>query len=144
MASVGSICPRRMSSNLRLFFEHSESSLSYRPPQIIKAAAATFLYIPIAVDGTAHENASAYFLLERGEWVPIEAATWLEDLRRRLPTGLEIRKGVWPDLETMTAEAGLYRSGDDNASPTGGIVRIRLAIRSKHLVIDSLITQKAH
>ena len=53
-------------------------------------------------------------------------------------SGLEMRMGVWPDLHTMRAEAGLYQPGDPNCCPTGGIVRARLAIRSQRFVIVSV------
>jgi hypothetical protein len=134
------------SSNARLLFERVAGdieSLRYEQPQIIRAAAGTLLYLPVAVDGTGHFNESEYFLRDRGAWEPVEAEKWLEDLRRRIPAGLEIWKGVWPNLQTMKAVAGLYSSGDANCCPTGGTARIGLAIRSRHVVIQSLVVEKA-
>ena len=133
------------SSGARLLFERVAGqigALYYEQPQIIRAAAGTLLYLPVAADGTGHINESEYFLRDRGEWVPVEAEKWLDDLRRRIPAGLEIWKGVWPNLQTMNAVAGLYRSGDANCCPTGGKARIGLAIRSRHLVIESLVIEE--
>jgi hypothetical protein len=57
---------------------------------------------------------------------------------QHIPAGLETRKGAWPEIRTMRAETGLYRPGDANCCPTGGVVRARLAIRSNRFVIESL------
>jgi hypothetical protein len=133
------------SENARLLFERVEREIATvysEKPEIVRNSAGTLLYLPVAVDGTGHGNASDYYLREAGEWVPIEAATWLAELRTRIPAGLEIWKGVWPDLRTMRADAGLYRADDANCCPTGGIARIRLAIRSRQLVIDSVVVDK--
>ena len=130
---------------VRLFLERVEreiGSLQYGPPQIVRNAAGTILYLPIAIDGTAHENASEYFLRDAGTWQPIEAQGWLKDLSRQLPAGLGIWKGVWPDLRTMQAEAGLYRQSDANCCPTGGRARIRFSIRSSRFVLDSVAFER--
>ena len=117
-------------------------SLQYDPPQIIRNAAGTILYLPIAVDGTAHLNASEYFLREAGEWQSIEAEEWLKNLSQQVPTGREIWKGIWPDLRTMQAEAGLYRRGDADCCPTGGTARIRFSIRSRRFVLDAVVFEE--
>lgn len=129
-----------------LLFERvagESGSLRYDRPQIIKGAARTLLYFPIAIEGTAHENASEYFLRDEGAWERVEAYEWFQDLLRRIPAGREIRKGVWPNLQTMTGTVSLYRSGDANCCPTGGTARFALAIRSKHFVIDSFVIEDA-
>jgi hypothetical protein len=135
----------RSSSDIRLLFERVTSdigTLLYEKPQIVSSRDGTLLYLPIALDGTGHGNESEYYLREKGEWEPIEAQEWLSDLQSRIPAGLGIWKGVWPKLDTMQAEAGLYREGDANCCPTGGTARIRLAIRSRQLVIDSVAFER--
>lgn len=134
------------SGNASLLFERVDGeigSLRYSRPQIIDAAAGTLLYLPIAIDGTGNDNASEYFLRDGSAWELVEAVEWFQGLLRRIPVGLEIRKGVWPNLQTMTAVAGLYRSADANCCPTGGKARIALAIRSRHFVINSLVIEEA-
>jgi hypothetical protein len=111
-------------------------------PEIIRNAAGTVLSLPIAIDGTGSGNASEYYLREGRAWAPIDAETWLGDLKPRIPTGLELRKGVWPDLHTMRVDVDLYRPGDANCCPTGGTARAQLAIRSRRLLIESLVLEK--
>jgi len=133
------------SENARLLFEsvaREIGTIRTEKPEIIHSSAGTLLYLPVAIEGTAHGNDSEYYLRGTGEWLPIEATTWFAELQKRIPAGLGIWKGVWPDLRTMRAEAGLYRAGDANCCPTGGIARIRLAIRSRQLVIESVVVDK--
>jgi hypothetical protein len=131
----------RSSGDIRLLFERVSNdigALIYEKPQIISGRDRTLLYLPIALDGTGNGNESEYYLREKGKWEPIESQGWLSDLQSRIPAGLQIWKGVWPKLDTMEAEAGLYRKGDANCCPTGGTALIRLAIRSRQFVIDSV------
>jgi hypothetical protein len=134
--------------NARLLFErvHPEVGIMVYPerPQIVRNSAGTLLYIPIAFDGTGVFNASEYYLYGADGWEKVDSASWLDDLLKRIPAGLEIWKGVWPDPQTLEAVAGLYRRGDSNCCPTGGTARIRLSIRSRRMVIDSLEVERVN
>jgi hypothetical protein len=129
---------------VRLLIERVEEigTMQYDPPQIIRNGTGTILYLPIAIDGTGHYNASEYFLWDAGKWQPIESQGWLKNLSQQMPTGLEIWKGVWPDLRTMQTEVGLYRGGDANCCPTGGRARIRFSIRERRFVLDSVAFER--
>ncbi|HEV3139868.1 MAG TPA: hypothetical protein VGY57_05105 [Vicinamibacterales bacterium] len=132
--------------NARLLFERADLDLGLAvypdKPEILTVASGTMLYIPIQVDGTGAGNESEYYLREAGQWIAIDAESWLADLSKRIPAGLEIWKGVWPNVHTMRAEAGLYRRSDANCCPTGGRARIQLSIRSRRFVIESLTIEK--
>jgi hypothetical protein len=125
-----------------LLFERVSSDIGiYRydiKPEIIRNRFGTILYVPIVVDGTANFNESEYYLLDTRTWRQIDSEAWLADLAKRIPRGREMRKGVWPDLHTMRAEAMLYNSGDANCCPSAGSALARLSIRDKKFVIDSL------
>jgi hypothetical protein len=133
----------RSSETATLLLERASIDLGIylflQKPAIVTTSVGAVLYVPMTVDGTGSGNASEYYAWDSAEWKPIEAEAWVGDLQRRLPPGLEIRKGVWPDLRTMSAETGLYRPGDANCCPSGGVVRVRLAIRSSQFVIDSFV-----
>jgi hypothetical protein len=130
----------RGSGDLRLLFERVRDIGAYRarPPQIVSHEGRTILYLPIEVDGTGHFNESEYYLREAGVWQRIEAEGWKEELKRRIPAGLGLWKGIWPDVTTLKAEAGLYRDSDANCCPSGGTARIQLAIRRRRFVIESV------
>ena len=130
---------------LQLVFERADPEIGlvvYRQPELVENAAGTLLHLWIKSDGSGNHNESEYYLRVAGHWERIETEAWLSDLRQRLPAGLEIWRGIWPDLHTMLAEASLYRAGDANCCPSGGIARIQLAIREKRLLLDSLVVEE--
>jgi hypothetical protein len=135
----------RGGTTARLLFERATrdiGTLYYQPPQIIRVGKDTVLHLAIAVDGTGHFNQSEYFLRNNGTWAPMETQRWRNDVGRRVPPGLGIWKGVWPDLDTMTAVANLYKPKDANCCPSGGSLRIKLAIRSHGFVATSIVFEK--
>jgi hypothetical protein len=117
-------------------------TLRFLKPEIVQSGSGTLLYVPIAVDGTGNYNSSEYYLREGAQWQRIESEAWLRDLAGRLPSGLEIWKGVWPDLRTMRATSGLWKKGDGNCCPTGGTARMKIAIRDRGIVLDSLVIDR--
>lgn len=110
----------------------------YDRPEIIESSAGTVLVVPIRVDGTGSGNESEYYLRQEGIWLRLDATSWLQELRRRIPEQFGMWKGLWPDLRTMTAKTGLYRPDDANCCPTGGEIRVQLTIRDGALVIIDL------
>src|SRR5687767_12192493 len=132
-------------TDVRLIFERVSGDIGmfvYREPVLAPSAAGTLLQLPIAYDGTGNFNASEYFVREGQRWERIDAASWLADLAKRLPPGVSLWKGVWPDLLTLRAEAGLYREGDGNCCPTGGLARIQLAVRDKRFILESVTIER--
>lgn len=134
----------RSGENALVLFERADPEYGifyFERPEIVPTAAGTVLYLPTVMDGTGHGNGSEYYLRESEEWRPIDNSEWLAELKKRLPQGLEIWKGIWPDLRTMQAETGLYRSGDANCCPTAAIVHIQLAIRSRQFVLEAVVIE---
>jgi hypothetical protein len=136
----------RAGTGARLVFEYVDREIGNNsfphPPAFVPNAAGTLFDIPIAISGTGAGNESQYYVRSAGRWERLDADTWLADLGKRIPKGLEIWKGVWPDLKTMRARAGLYREGDANCCPTGGAAEIRLGIRGRQFVIESMTITK--
>ncbi len=132
----------------RLLFERASSEIGiyvYDEPEIVESTAGIILALTIRFDGTGNGNASEYYLRKKGAWQRIESETWAEDLRKKIPAGLEIWKGVWIDLETMTAKAGLYRKGDGNCCPTGGEAHVQVAVENDRFEVKSVkIEQRGH
>lgn len=130
-----------------LYMERGDDDIGtniYAKPELVRNSFGQFLYIPIRVDGTGNFNASEYYLWndERREWTLLDATSWLKDLQKRLPPGLSIWKGVWPDIATMTAEAGLYHQDDGNCCPTGGIAEITLSLKNNRFMLKSFKIRK--
>lgn len=130
------------SGSAQLMLERANSEFGmflYERPRIVRNSTGTMLYVPIELAGAGHGNMSEYFVLDQQRgWRQLDAQSWLKDLASRLPPGREIWKGVWPDLETMEATAGLYRPGDGNCCPSGGSARIELGIDGDRFVVKRL------
>jgi hypothetical protein len=127
----------------RLLMERVDPEIGvvlYEKPEIISNASGTFLYLPIRVDGTGAGNISEYYLWNEktNGWDLIESEYWIKDLRQRLPDGLSIWKGIWPDLKTMSAKAGLYREGDANCCPSGGTAFMDLSVEEGRFRLKSV------
>ncbi len=104
--------------------------------------AGALLEIAFRASGTGNLNAGAYFLWRNGGWRPLDAQAWITDLQRRLPRGLSVRKGPWPDLDAMTFDSPLWKEGDANCCPSGGVVYVELGIEGDRLVIRSLKVER--
>jgi hypothetical protein len=107
----------------RLVFERAFPEVGmfvYEMPELVETAAGTVLELKIALDGTGHGNESEYYLRKKGAWQKIESKSWVDDVIKKIPPGVQMWKGLWIDLETMTAKAGLYKKDDANCCPTGG------------------------
>jgi hypothetical protein len=114
--------------------------LLYEEPVILRNSHGTILHVPIALDGTGHGNESEYYTFqdETKEWRKLETEAWLSGLTGWIPDGLAINKGIWPNLETLTATAPLYRGSDPNCCPSGGEMNVQLEITGGRLSIKSV------
>jgi hypothetical protein len=118
----------------------------YSKPAMATHSFGTLLDVPIRVDGTGNFNESEYYLWNANQkkWNLLDSTSYIDDLGKRLPAGLSIWKGVWPDIKTMTATTGLWRADDGNCCPSGGTAAVMLAVKDGRLVIKSLeITKDA-
>jgi hypothetical protein len=58
-----------------------------------------------------------YYRWQSGQWKPVKARGWLRDLAKHLPKG-EVINAVagWPNFDSMSAQATLYRAGGAGTS----------------------------
>lgn len=132
------------SGPLQLLFKRAAEDLEmfgYEKPQLIPSPQGPLLLLPIVVVGTGAGNESELYIREKGRWERIDTESWLKDLTARLPKGREIWKGIWPDYQTMTAEAGLYKPADANCCPTGGNATIQLSLNHHKIELKSVSFQ---
>jgi hypothetical protein len=131
------------SPQARLLFERASEDIGiyvYDKPEFIRSQYGTLLLIPIRLDGTGAGNVSELYIREDDHWASIDTESWMKDLDSKIPKGLQIWKGIWPDYRTMTAETGVYREGDANCCPTGGKVLIRLDLANHSIVLKDVRT----
>lgn len=121
-------------------FDEEGAVLYYRKPEMANHSFGTLLHVPIGVYGTGNFNESECYLWSEKQkgWKLLDSTSWVDDLGKRLPAGLEIWKGVWPDIKTMTAKTALWRENDANCCPSGGTAAVALAVKDGRFVIKSL------
>lgn len=115
----------------------------FAAPRVIEASAGKLLLLPGTGRGTAQENESALYRFEHGTLQEIDDKSWLEGLGAKLPKGLGWDHGIFPDYAKMAAETALSRPGDPNCCPTGGFVRIEIAIENDTVVLKSVTPETA-
>ena len=108
----------------------------FNEPEALRYGEQLLLLIPGHIEGTGNFNASRLFRQDAARLAPIDLAGWLGDLGAKLPAGLAVWKGVYPDFETMTADTPLWKEGDGNCCPTGGRALIHLALKGQSIVLD--------
>lgn len=124
---------------VEMFHEHAADADSYfETPFISSDTHDTLLVAPVQISGTGSFNDNDYFIYKLGRWVPMDSESWLADLSKYIPSGLEIWKGVEPNVASMTASASLYRPGDANCCPSGGTALIDLMIAGNRLSIKTV------
>lgn len=131
------------SQQLKLFFDRGSYDIglrSYTKPEIVQNQFGKFLYVPITLDGTGNFNESDYYLWDDGikGWSYLDSNRWLDDLEKYLPRGTQVGSGVWPNLNTMTAEVFLYRKNDPNCCPSGGRALVTLSVEKGRFNIRSV------
>jgi hypothetical protein len=125
-----------------LDFERADSEIGsryYNKPEIVDVGNRKLLSLSIRIDGTGAGNESEYYVRQNSKWIQIESESWEKQVLEQIPVGLKIYKGIWPDLKTMKAEAGLYKKGDSNCCPTGGRALIDLELVENQIRVKKLI-----
>jgi hypothetical protein len=69
----------------------------------------------------------SYYRWRSGHWIPVDARSWLRDLSKQLPKGQSIKAGVWPDADSMSAQASLYSTGGSGVNDKVAEVELGLA-----------------
>lgn len=115
----------------------------YGTPKILHSAARVLLHIPASEDGTGNFNREILYVWAEDGWRDVDVTSWLDDLAHRLPPGVGVQKGVYPDYATMKAGTPLWRDDDGGSCPTGGRARIGLQWRGDRIAVRSVRIEKA-
>lgn len=133
--------------DVSVLFQHvADLGLTYfQEPVIVENRYGHWLHVNIRDDGNAHFNVSIYYHWDGAGWSAIDSESWLDALRvyvdaptNDLEPGLHLRKGIWPDLSTMTASTTLYRPNECNACASGGWLDVVLGFASGSFIIESI------
>jgi hypothetical protein len=127
---------------LRVVLRHGLAGGLPGDTAIYRNKAGLILDIPVYLAGTGRFNGSGYFIREGGRWEPIDFKSWQHELARRLPKGLGVWKGPWPDLRTPSFDSPLWKERDANCCHNGGYVHATLGLENRRLFIRDLTVRR--
>ena len=127
---------------LRLRLAPDGDGATFGKATILRTRARTLLHIPGSESGTGNFNREALYLWRDGRWIDVDTESWLKTLEKRLPPGLGVWKGIYPDYNTLRAHTLLWRKGDSNACSTGGSVDIALAWAGDKIGLSGVTVHK--
>lgn len=115
----------------------------YEPPTLLMVEGEMYVAVAGRMAGTGNGNADVLF-----RWSPdaaeplvqVDNWSWREQLAERLPTGLEVWKGVdyrYPDSDVW-AWTKLWQPDDGNCCPSGGEAMLGFEIRDDVLVLGAV------
>lgn len=126
----------------RLVLERMDPGATrYEPPLVVRSGRNVILELAAAAPGAP--AARSHYLWQGGRWVPVENRAWLRELAPRLPRGTSLRPGVTPEAETMSARAPLYRAGDAECCPSGGVAEVGLGLAKGRFTVKSVKLEPA-
>ncbi len=110
---------------------------AFEKPAIIRHTTHVFLEI---FSGMGQVEGASHYLLADGEWHDIDGQALWDAIKKRIPAHLQ--GGFGPkmgiDIRRMTAEVLTYRENDPHCCPTGDIAHVKLAVKNKQFVMQSM------
>jgi len=131
----GTVVMKETSSKLEPIWGGFGSAKSSEEPKIFQLNGASFVSIPVRYSGTAAAQNDGLLSFRNGQWHEVDTQTYQADLKKRIPAGLSIEKGLYPDYRKMTVESGLWKKSDPNCCASGGQFTAKLSVENDRLVI---------
>ena len=106
----------------------------YDDPRLVQTKYGDILTLSARLpDGSESKN---YYRWQSGKWVPVESRAWLRELARQLPKGEAINAAaVWPDADSMSAQAKLYRAG---GAASDKAAKVELAVSKDRFTVKKV------
>ena len=114
--------------------------VQYDNPQLMHTAYGDILTLSAHLAGGGESK--SYFRWKSGRWMPVDARGWLRDLAKQLPKGETINAGIWPELDSMSAQATLHSAGDSGVSDRIAAVELGI-VKDRFVVKKVTLVQKA-
>jgi hypothetical protein len=115
-----------------------DAAFWYDKPRILRAGGHIVLHVPADESGTGNFNRELLYAWANDAWHDVDVVSWHDELDRRLPKGLVILKGVYPDYEKMTAETPVWRQEDGPQCAEGGRAHVELQWRGDRIAVGGV------
>jgi hypothetical protein len=123
---------RAYTPEARLLLSRIDSGATeYDDPVAVVNDHGRFMMLSARSPGAPAEK--SYYLWRKDRWLALDARSWVRDLTKRLPKGATLKTAdVWPDIETMSAQATVYRQGD---AGRGQVAKVELALSKERFTV---------
>ena len=112
----------------------------YDEPRLVQTKYGDILTLSARLAGGGVSN--SYYRWHSGRGLPVESRAWLRDLAKQLPKGETIKAQVWPDIDSMSAQATLSSAAGAGARDQVAEVELGLA-KDRFTVKKVTLAQKA-
>src|SRR4029077_6154897 len=121
------IFERLAAATLRpILISGDDAAFAYDKPKILRAGGRVVLHVPAYESGTGNFNRELLYAWGDNGWRDVDVTGWLDEFKHRLPKGLGVLKGVYPDYARMTAETPVWREQDGPTCAEGGRAHVEL------------------
>ena len=131
---------RAYTPNAKLMLQRIDpGATEYDDPRLVQTKYGDILTLSARQpDGS---ESKSYFRWQSGRWAPVESRAWLRELAKQLPKGEAVTAAVWPDIDTMSAQAKLQRAGGAASDKSA---KIELAVSNDRFTVKKVtLTQAA-
>jgi uncharacterized protein len=122
-----------------------DETAHYERPTLTSSRVARWLVVPGRLEGTGNIDVGLLFFFdpEHGAALrDVDTDAWQRELARRLPKGMAVWKGMYPDYAKMTVQTPLWKGSDGNCCPTAGSATIALGFKGQRLVVEQFAVKR--
>jgi hypothetical protein len=105
----------------------------YPEPELAQNEYGKFIRVNINIFGTGSGNIDKILFFNGSNWLEIDNNSWINEIK--LPSGVEIRKGIKIDLQNLKIVSGLWQDGDPNCCGSAGEILINLKLEGLKLKV---------
>jgi hypothetical protein len=109
----------------------ADTAVTFSPPRVARVAGTEILVSRHGIAGTGNFYYEDYFVWDEALQIAVNLAVdaaIIDETRRLLPSGREIRRGGGFDVDRLRYAAPVWQEGDPNCCPTAGRVEIQFEL----------------
>jgi len=117
------------------------SDARFDAPVQFRNEVGVFLDLNAETHGTGQFPLGRLFIQRDGSWAPVDIDSWQQELAKRLPAGMQVWRGPFPDYPDFAASAVVRRDGGGSLENDEGYAAVLLRFRDGKLTIDNAAWQ---
>lgn len=128
------------SADRRMVLQAASEDAGFRTPVQFNNQFGTFIDLPAETHGTGQFPLGGLFRRDGATWTKIDVERWLSALSARLPKGMSVWRGPFPDYPHLAATAVVRQEtppgGADPDADDEGYAAIRLTVSGNAIAVE--------